>query len=318
MVQRVRTSIVDSVYTLEDLSSWSSPGTFLAVVGHPVVHSLSPQMHNAALRVLAQQDPTFDEWQYVRFDIEPDYLERALQLFHEKKFKGLNLTLPHKVRALNSVREIAPMARVLGAVNTLSWTPTGYRGDNTDGFGIQKAVEQTLGFSFVGKKVLILGAGGACRAIAVQCLQLGVSALSIANRSLERLQELLERIEPVALEQKAILKGLELDAVEAMELFNPDLIINATALGLKTTDPSPIDGGAFPAEVVVYDTTYGVAENGFSRWANTRGLRYASGLSMLVWQGVRSLEIWTSANVSADVMEKAAQSTLISRQPKGI
>ena len=124
------------VLTLADLAAWSRPGTALAVLGHPIKHSLSPRMHNAALAELARTDARFATWQYVRFEIHPDDLPRALDLLHAKKFRGVNLTVPHKIIAFDRVSEIDPAARPVGAVNTLRWTERGWHGFNTDGYGL--------------------------------------------------------------------------------------------------------------------------------------------------------------------------------------
>ena len=111
-----------SVLTLRDLEAWSAPGTALAVLGHPIKHSVSPPMHNAALARLAGTDPRFADWRYVRFEIHPDDLPGALELLYEKKFRGVNLTVPHKVIAFDRVTEVDRAARPVGAVNTLRWT----------------------------------------------------------------------------------------------------------------------------------------------------------------------------------------------------
>src|SRR5258708_1169158 len=108
-------SSADPVHTLADLARWSATGTFVAVLGHPIAHSLSPLMHNAALAALARAPPRFHDWRYVRFDVPPDDLPSALDLLPQKKFHGLNLTLPHKILAFEQVAKIAPAALRVGA-----------------------------------------------------------------------------------------------------------------------------------------------------------------------------------------------------------
>src|SRR5690606_17802602 len=110
---------VDPVFTLRDLETWARPGTSLAVLGHPIKHSISPAMHNAALSDLAARDPAYSDWRYFRFDIPPEDLARALELLHAKRFLGINLTVPHKVIAVDQVARIDPAAKPVGAVNTL-------------------------------------------------------------------------------------------------------------------------------------------------------------------------------------------------------
>ena len=112
----------EKIYTLADLKVWDFPGTALAVIGQPIKHSLSPIMQNAAIERLSQEDKQFEEWAYFCFEIDPKDLPEALELFHQKRFFGLNLTVPHKVIALDLLGEITDFAKAIGAVNTLKWT----------------------------------------------------------------------------------------------------------------------------------------------------------------------------------------------------
>src|SRR4051812_17797164 len=137
----------DSVFTFSDLERWSFSGTALAVLGHPIKHSVSPLMHNAALAEMAARDPRFASWKYFRFDIPPEDLAPALKLFYTKKFLGLNLTVPHKILAFSQVPQIDPAARPIQAVNTLRWEEAGWRGFNTDGYGLASRVLEELGLN---------------------------------------------------------------------------------------------------------------------------------------------------------------------------
>ena len=119
----------DPVFTLADLETWSFPGTALAVLGHPIKHSISPVMHNAALAELARSDKRYASWKYFRFDIPPEDLPRALELLRGKNFRGLNLTVPHKVIAFDLIAAIDPAAKPIGAVNTLLATDQGWHPD---------------------------------------------------------------------------------------------------------------------------------------------------------------------------------------------
>src|SRR4051812_6387061 len=118
----------EPVLTPADLETWSRTGTSLAVLGHPIKHSISPAMHNAALAELARIDPRYADWKYFRFEIHPDHLPRALDLLRAKKFSGVNLTVPHKVIAFDRVAEVDAAARPVGAVNTLRWSERGWHG----------------------------------------------------------------------------------------------------------------------------------------------------------------------------------------------
>ena len=114
-------------------------------IGHPVRHSVSPAMHNAAIKKLTQQNSKFGSWSYFRFDVPPKEFNRAIQLFHAHNFFGLNLTIPHKVQAIDLVNSVSPDAENMGAVNTLLWGELGYSGGfNTDGYGVSQGIRKTL------------------------------------------------------------------------------------------------------------------------------------------------------------------------------
>ena len=294
------------VLTLADLAAWSRPGTALAVLGHPIKHSLSPRMHNAALAELAQADARFADWQYVRFEIHPDDLPRALDLLHAKKFRGVNLTVPHKIIAFDRVAEIDPAARPVGAVNTLRWTQRGWHGFNTDGYGLAAAVRETLGLDLTGAPIVLLGAGGAARGAAVECLQRRCASLWVANRTRETLDTLLAIIGPIA--SDVPFHGFS-PATPPTDLPAGAIVINATSAGLRPEDPVPIDLAALPRPIAVFDMIYNPPQTGLLRAAADRGLPHANGLAMLVHQGAKSLEHWSGipAGQTAPTMAAAAR-----------
>ncbi len=292
-----------AVLTLRDLATWSFGGTALAVLGHPIEHSVSPPMHNAALAQLARADPAFATWRYFRFDIAPADLPAALELFHVKKFHGLNLTVPHKVIAFDRVAEVDAAARPLGAVNTLRWTPRGWHGFNTDGYGLASAVRETLGRELAGTHVILLGAGGAARGAAVECLTRGCASLWIANRTVENLDALLALLAPVA--GKIPLHGFA-PATPPADLPSGALVINATSAGLRPDDPAPADLAALPSVAAVYDMIYNPPQTRLLRQASSLGLPHANGLSMLVHQGAKSLEIWSGAPAASTALTMLA------------
>lgn len=292
----------ETTWTLDQLDRWTFAGTPLAVLGHPIAHSLSPRMHNAALAAMAATNPAFATWRYFRFDVPPDRLPEALERLHAIGLHGLNLTVPHKVLAFDRVAEIDPAARAIGAVNTLRRTPTGWRGFNTDGYGLATALREELGVRLAGATVILLGAGGAARGAAVECLQQGCAALWIANRTRANLDALLADLRPLA--GPAALHGFD-PAAPPADLPAGALLVNATSAGLKPGEPAPIDLRRLPADLSVYDMVYNPPQTALLRDAATRGLRHANGLSMLVHQGARALELWTGAAVPADVMRAA-------------
>lgn len=295
---------MSSVLTLRDLDVWARPGVSLAVLGHPIRHSLSPTMHNAALAELARSDRTFADWEYFRFEVPPDDLPQALARLHARKFRGLNLTVPHKVLAVPLVAAIDESARPIGAVNTLLWSERGWLGHNTDGYGLAAALRETLGCELAGAHVILLGAGGAARGAGVECLQRGCASLSIANRTRQNLDALLSSLAPLA--RRIPCRGFAPDALPA-DLPAGAIVINATSAGLRAEDPMPIDLARLPRPAAVYDMIYNPPQTALLAAAAKLGLPHANGRSMLVHQGAKALEIWSGipASRTAPTMSKA-------------
>lgn len=297
----------ESIHALADLAAWSFPGPALAVIGHPVAHSLSPAIHNAALATLARTQPKFADWHYFKFDLPPAELPQALTLFHQHNFRGLNLTVPHKSLAVEHLVTSDAFVRAAGAANTLTRTEAGWRGANTDGYGLATALREELGAELAGAHVILLGAGGAARGAAIECLRARCASLWIGNRTAATLDALLANLQVFAGES----------AVRGFDLANPPLglppgatVINATSLGLSTADAAPIDLKKLPAPARVYDMIYRPPQTSLLRQAVELGLPGANGLSMLIHQGARALEIWTGATAPVPVMQAAARAAL--------
>jgi len=293
----------EKTYSLSDLGKLKFPGTPLAVIGHPIKHSVSPAMHNAAIAKMRQADSRFADWAYYRFDIAPEDFAQAVPLFYESNFLGLNLTIPHKVQAMDLIYGVSPDAERMGACNTLVWGEHGYDGFNTDGYGLKRALKADLNADLKDATVILLGSGGAARAAAVQCIPEGCAKLYIGNRTVERLDQLMAVVNAMPNGERA----------EAFALGNPPadlpdtgILVNATSLGLKAEDPAPLDVHSLKPGWVVYDMIYNPDATRLLRDARSRGLSAANGLSMLVYQGARSLEIWSHAEVDAHAMMRAA------------
>lgn len=301
--------MADDILTLDDLRKWSVPGTALAVLGHPIHHSVSPPMHNAALAEMAAESPAFSDWRYYRFEVPPDQLETALKLLHRKRFRGVNLTVPHKVIAFDLIKTIDPSARSVGAVNTLRWHPDGYEGFNTDGYGLVQGLREDLRTDLSGADVILLGAGGAGRGAAIESIAQACHSLSIGNRTRQRAEELrtlLWQIDPAA-------KVRVFDpGSPPSDLPEDALVINATSAGLKPTDPQPINLSALPGTPRVFDMIYNPAETALLGSARSRGFAFANGFSMLVYQGARSLEIWSDTRVPVKAMFRGARQGMAS------
>lgn len=282
----------DIVYTLADLKAWTETGTWLAVLGHPIKHSVSPVMHNAALAFHRTVRTELATWQYLKFDIDPEQLPEALPLFLERGFIGLNLTVPHKVIAVDCIAEIDEAARPAGAVNTLVRSAKGWKGHNTDGHGMSAGIRADLLKTLPGAHVVLLGAGGAARGAAVQCLQEGVASLTIANRSSPNLETLIADLTPVRRGFTRLNGCLFPDLYKGV---SPEgsLLINATSSGLRPDEAAPIELSRLPRPAAVYDMVYSPPQTTLLRDASALSIPNANGLSMLVHQGARALSLWT-------------------------
>lgn len=302
----------EETYNLADLKNWEFDGVSLAVLGHPVRHSISPAMHNAALKEIAQDSARFTNWRYFRFEVEPEHLIEALPLFHEKGFFGLNLTVPHKEIVLGSLEKVDPAALEIGAVNTLRRLDGGYEGFNTDGYGLSEGIRRDLQTSLQNKDVAILGAGGAGRAAAVEVLHRKCRSLRIVNRNPDRLERLIHTLDPIASRFSIPLSG---SAPNDPELSLPlgTIMINATSLGLNSGDPLPLPKKCIPPSPTLFDMIYNPQTTQLMEVVAARGGRTTNGLSMLVHQGARSLEIWSGETVNAQTMSQAADAALRSR-----
>jgi shikimate dehydrogenase len=298
---------VKDIYTLEDLRSWKRTKlpVALGVLGHPVAHSLSPQMQNAAL---AESNL---KMQYARFDIAPEELKETLELLPQLDFVGVNLTVPHKVAALFFVKELDDTARDIGAINTIKFTEGNARGFNTDGQGFSRAIREEFAIDLRDLRVLVLGAGGAARAIARQCAKENCERLVIANRDAGKAATLVEQLRPFfagprVLGPVARLQAIPLDeAALRFQIANSDLVVNATPLGLNRNDPLPVPARLLEPHLMIYDTVYSGGRTALVSGAVESGARAANGLSMLLHQGALAFEIWFDRPAPIEAMRKA-------------
>jgi shikimate dehydrogenase len=307
------------VLTLDDVrrADFSSV-TPLAVLGFPIKHSVSPQMHNAALRVLAEKDKEFANWRYYRIEVPPERLKEALDLLAEKGFVGLNLTLPHKVLAMEWVRVgTGSVAHDIGAINTLTREDGHWRGDNTDYKGFAWSILRILHVNMqlrADQDVVLLGAGGVARAIACFCLLGGCKSLWIGNRTAANLDQFIESLESV--DDRMVMHGFDLTNAANSGLPQAPLVVNATSLGLKLDDSSPIDLSIFCKGTKVFDTTYGRHRSALLKQADTLSFPASDGVSMLVNQGEEALYLWLRetgnqmTQEAADAMSDAAYEAL--------
>jgi shikimate dehydrogenase len=293
------------VYTFEDLESrelldahCEKPAR-LAVIGHPIAHSASPQMHQAAL------DSLGIDARYIRLDIESGQIRQAFERMRALGFIGCNVTVPHKLEAMDACGEIHPEAKLLGAVNTIRFDPDMTRGFNTDGPGFASAIQDDFHLPLGSLKVGIIGAGGgAGGAIAMQSAIVGVDQLLLVNRTMEKLQPLITRLQTVRPELKIITASLE-DLAISEYCLSCDLIVNTSSVGLKDGDPSILPTDCLKREHLVYDTIYQPVVTRLLANANEIGCGTANGLSMLIHQGALAFQQWFPASSPLSVMQAA-------------
>lgn len=301
--------MLESPLTIEDVIPLPQDQVGLAVLGAPIKHSISPQLHHAALEELSTRNSNFSNWQYHKIEVESKDLASALPYLAKCGYRGLNLTIPHKVEVFSLLDTIDPEARNIGAVNTLKHDGVKWQGFNSDGYGLEHALLGKLDAPFDSANVVVLGAGGAARAAAAQALSRGCKSLWIGNRSALRLEELVGELSNSF--NTNCVTTFEISQIP-LALFRIEelVIVNATALGLKKDDPSPIPLRDFPASTKIYDMIYNPPETNFLKEAKLMGMAYENGLSMLVHQAVRSLSIWTEQEISVQAMFNGARSAI--------
>ncbi len=261
------------------------------VIGSPIAHSLSPAMQTAALNAL-RLDAV-----YSAFEVPPQFLKPVLKALVLAGVEGLNVTVPLKEAVIPLLDRLDPAARAIGAVNTIRIRNRKLTGCNTDAAGFAAALKE-MGWRFKPSRVVILGAGGAAKAVAWQLSQTRGTQLTIANRHLKRAQQLSRWLSK---KTQARVKAVSFRAVD---LSGVDLLVNATSLGMKAHDPSPIALDGLSRRTMVYDLVYH-RQTKLVLKARQRGCVAAGGLSMLLYQGAASLRLWTKHRPPVAVMRRA-------------
>lgn len=294
-----------AVYTLADLTSretldaGADKPARLAVLGWPIAHSASPRMHQPAL------DAHGINARYIRLEVEPGNIPEAFARMRKLGFIGCNVTVPHKLDAMENCTEVHPDARALGAVNTVRFDEDASRGFNTDGPGFARAIEDDFGVSLGSLKVAIAGAGGgAGQAIATQCVLLGVAKLVLVNRTVAKLGPLVERLRDLGSDTEIIPLSFE-QASLAEHCLDCDLIVNTSSVGLKAGDPSILAAACLKADHLVYDTIYQPPVTPLLALAQAKGCRTSNGLSMLLHQGALAFQHWFPQTDPLAVMRAA-------------
>ena len=307
----------------------------VGIIGYPIRHSISPAFQQAALDHYSL-DAVYQAW-----EVAPDELGGFMAGLRESDALGINVTVPHKEAVIPHLDEVDDWAADAGAVNTVRNDGGRLVGHNTDGVGFIRALEGEAGFAPRGRRVLIIGAGGSARAVALALARSGVESITIANRTLQRASDLAGDVSrrgaasspdvpsPLVGEgqdeggrilpsrEGALASALDVEAVplEAVAEVAPsaDLIVNCTTLGMRhgpDEEGAPVRADLIPPGALVYDLVYNPPDTPLLAEARRAGAVVLGGLAMLVYQGAASFEHWTGLDAPVDVMMRAARAAL--------
>lgn len=274
----------------------------VGVIGDPIEHSRSPQMHNAAFAELGLN------YVYVPFHIRPDALSTAIEGFKAINVVGLNVTIPHKQAVIPFLDEISREVELTGAVNTLTFQDGRIKGDNTDGWGFLEGMRET-GFELSqGESALVIGAGGSARAVIVALGSIGLATIFVANRTVAKAVKLAECLSDSI---GASVHGIGLDDSQLEDVVNNvALVVNTASVSMDISMPPIIDTEWLRPQTAVYDIVYTPPETRLLLAAAERGCHTIRGLSMLVYQGAIAFEKWTQVTPPVKSMKQALQQAL--------
>ena len=271
----------------------------VGLIGHPVEHSFSPPMHNAAFDELGM------DYAYVAFDVNPTDLQTAIEGAKSLNIKGFNVTIPHKIEVMKFLNEIDEVAGLIGAVNTIDFKTL--KGYNTDGIGAVRAIEEVT--SIKNKNVVVAGAGGASRAISFYLAKYGAESMAILNRNVEKAQGLAADVS-----QSGLIGEVKADSISEIRnyLKDADILVDTTPIGMhpNISDEPIAFAEDMDEDLVVFDAVYNPNETVLLKEAIKAGANPVYGIKMLLYQGAESFKIWTGRDAPVDVMEKALKDTL--------
>jgi len=269
----------------------SAASTVVGVMGDPVRHSLSPLLHNTAFDALGL------DWVSVAFEVRPGQAPAALSGGRALQLRGLSVTTPHKEAVAASVDELSPLARRLGSVNCVTFEGGRAVGDSTDGPGFLDGLRRGTGFEPSGRAAMVIGAGGAARAVVLALADAGAGEVVVLNRDRGRA------------EVAATLAGVAGRVGEPADLARAELVVQASSVGLGDPDALHplVDPGRLRSGQVVVDLVYHPARTALLRAAAARGAAVANGLGMLVHQAALAVEQWTGQTAPVRAMWEAAE-----------
>lgn len=269
----------------------------LGVFGHPISHSLSPAIHNAAIQALGI------DYVYVPFHVLPDALEKAVDGIRALGIMGVNVTIPHKEHIIEFLDEVSEQSMRIRSVNTVVNRDGYLIGDTTDGRGFLRSAQAEWG-KLDGSSVLMIGAGGSAKAVCFALAEIGCKIV-IANRTLERAEQLSESLNAVFGRQVARAVSMQ-EQVLADEVKKADLLINSTSVGMSPDiDGIPIPSDLLSSKLLVYDLVYNPSVTRLVSEARSRGAKALNGLGMLIHQGAISFEMWTGLEAPIGAMEQS-------------
>jgi shikimate dehydrogenase len=281
--------------------------TLVGVLGWPVAHSRSPAMHNAAFEALGL------DWRYELLPVEPERFEAFLRELPGRGFAGANVTIPHKLRALELADDASDVARATGAANTLTFAERGIEAENTDVEGFLAALREQVPHAPAGMDTVVLGAGGAARAVVYGLIQAGAERVSVWNRHPDRAAKLVQDLSQPG-------GATRLEAVAGTEIPPAQVLVNATSVGMSVTPDEdeleevrqgvkdlPLSADVWGDRLIVVDLVYRQDGTPLARLARSRGAVCVDGLDVLVHQGAASFRLWTGMEAPLGAMRSAAE-----------
>lgn len=267
----------------------------VGLLGYPLGHSFSPAMHNNAFQTLGLN------YVYLPIEVTLESLKAVVTGISKMNFAGFNVTIPHKINVMAHLDRIDELARIIGAVNTVTVKDGILTGYNTDGEGFVRSLEVKAGIALSGKSCFILGCGGAARAIAMTMAFKGAGNIFICNRTEQKAGDLVDEINAKV---RPCSKMIPYDPVAIKAAVRQaDILVNTTSVGMHPDeDRMPIDADAITGDLIVYDIVYNPARTKLLKTAEEKGCTVIPGLPMLVYQGVEGFRLWTGLEPPVDVM----------------
>lgn len=276
----------------------------VGLIGYPLGHTVSPAMHNAAFKKLGL------DYEYIPFEVEPKDLSEALKGLRALHIAGFNVTIPHKESIVPLLDEVLKLARVIGAVNTVLNQDGKLIGYNTDGAGFIDSLKEDAKTDPKGKRAVVLGAGGASRAVSIMLAETGVESLTLTDIQEKKAKELSEYI---GSHFKIACDSVEVNSKDLQRAIDrADILINSTPVGMHpNVDQSPLSENIkLHPELLVYDLVYNPSQTKLLKTAKASACKICSGLGMLVRQGALAFTIWTGEEAPVEVMWKAAKEAI--------